>query len=276
MRKIILFLALAATLLGSCGTGDGSGTFIGAHMGGMLGSAIGGLLGGETGSDVGTIFGMAGGAVIGTVIDENKVAKCERERERRHQRAMRRQGIVDDAVFIDLPAPDGMRFAPQPNNTEPADDRVYPFEQTPTTAHTDSLAPAIPDSSARRPAPVARPIVPKDIVELRHPRFEDASNDNRLTRNETGTVVFEVYNNGAVPLYDVVPVVEKTTRNKHIILSPSTTVKRIMPQRGIRYTAYLTADRWLKDGTITLKAYVRIGKRIVSAVQEFNVETHKK
>ena len=68
-------------------------------------------------------------------------------------------------------------------------------------------------------------------------------------------VTFEIFNNGTEPLYNVDPIVEETTGNKHVYISPTLSVQRIDPGKGIRYTALITTDKWLKNGNITLKVY---------------------
>ena len=116
----------------------------------------------------------------------------------------------------------------------------------------------------------------QENVELRNPRFQDDNNDNILVRNEMAKVTFEIFNNGTEPLYNVDPIVEETTGNKHVYISPTLSVQRIDPGKGIRYTALITTDKWLKNGNITLKVYARQGARTLTAIQEFNIPTRKK
>ena len=89
-------------------------------------------------------------------------------------------------------------------------------------------------------------------------------------------MIFEVYNHGKAPLYDVEPTVIDATGNKHIYISPGMHVERIDPGRGIRYTALVKGDNRLKDGMVKLCISVVQGNHAISKVSEFNITTSKK
>ena len=269
-------VATAALLLSSCGGAQGTGMYIGANMGGMLGSAVGGLFGGMNGSNIGTIIGVAGGAAAGGAIAKNK---ADRAQQRPFDSSY--EGVdglysnfngSDVALSSDNSLSSNLVNASYSNN----DDRIYPFESAQAARPQDyNTTQTVTVGQLERKAQPQNERT-RDIVELRNPRFQDDNNDNILVRNEMAKVTFEIFNNGTEPLYNVDPIVEETTGNKHVYISPTLSVQRIDPGKGIRYTALVTTDKWLKNGNITLKVYARQGARTITAIQEFNIPTRKK
>lgn len=276
MKRLVMSVATAALLLSSCGGAQGTGMFVGANMGGMLGSAVGGLFGGMNGSNIGTIIGVAGGAAAGGAIAKNK---AERAQQRPFDSSY--EGVdglysnfngSDVALSSDNSLSSNLVNASYSNN----DDRIYPFGSAQTAQPQDyNTTQTVTVGQLERKAQPQNERT-RDIVELRNPRFQDDNNDNILVRNEMAKVTFEIFNNGTEPLYNVDPIVEETTGNKHVYISPTLSVQRIDPGKGIRYTALVTTDKWLKNGNITLKVYARQGARTITAIQEFNIPTRKK
>ena len=276
MKRLVMSVATAALLLSSCGGAQGTGMFVGANMGGMLGSAVGGLFGGMNGSNIGTIIGVAGGAAAGGAIAKNK---AERAQQRPFDSSF--EGVdglysnfngSDVALSSDNSLSSNLVNASYSNN----DDRIYPFGSAQTAQPQDyNTTQTVTVGQLERKAQPQNERT-RDIVELRKPRFQDDNNDNILVRNEMAKVTFEIFNNGTEPLYNVDPIVEETTGNKHVYISPTLSVQRIDPGKGIRYTALVTTDKWLKNGNITLKVYARQGARTITAIQEFNIPTRKK
>jgi len=276
MKRLVMSVATAALLLSSCGGAQGTGMFVGANMGGMLGSAVGGLFGGMNGSNIGTIIGVAGGAAAGGAIAKNK---AERAQQRPFDSSY--EGVdglysnfngSDVALSSDNSLSSNLVNASYSNN----DDRIYPFGSAQTAQPQDyNTTQTVNVGQLERKAQPQNERT-RDIVELRKPRFQDDNNDNILVRNEMAKVTFEIFNNGTEPLYNVDPIVEETTGNKHVYISPTLSVQRIDPGKGIRYTALITTDKWLKNGNITLKVYARQGARTITAIQEFNIPTRKK
>ena len=276
MKRLVMSVATAALLLSSCGGAQGTGMYIGANMGGMLGSAVGGLFGGMNGSNIGTIIGVAGGAAAGSAIAKNK---AERAQQRPFDSSFEEvDGLYsnfngsDVALSSDNSLSSNLVNASYSNN----DDRIYPFGSAQTAQPQDyNTTQTVTVGQLERKAQPQNERT-RDIVELRKPRFQDDNNDNILVRNEMAQVTFEIFNNGTEPLYNVDPIVEETTGNKHVYISPTLSVQRIDPGKGIRYTALVTTDKWLKNGNITLKVYARQGARTITAIQEFNIPTRKK
>jgi hypothetical protein len=84
-------------------------------------------------------------------------------------------------------------------------------------------------------------------------------------------------NTSSVTAFDVRPLVEDATGNKHVNISPNLRVESIAPHQGIRYTATVLADGRLKDGEIIIRIGIAQGDReITSQTQEFRVPTAKK
>lgn len=243
MKKMMVWAVGATLLLSSCSSYTGAGAYTGAQFGSILGSAIGGISGGPRGSDVGTIIGMAGGAMIGGAIGNAADQKA--------------RGKMDN----DYPSNSGF------DSTNSGDDRIDFDGSDATTGNYEYKQPSSPaDNVYTHSAPT---------VEIRNARFIDADGNDTISRGEMCKVVFEVYNNGLQPVYNVVPTVAEMTGNKHIYISQPICVEKIGAYKGVRYTAMVKADNRLKDGTIKLCCSVLQNGEAISKVTEFNVQTKK-
>lgn len=243
MKKMMVWAVGATLLLSSCSSYTGAGAYTGAQFGSILGSAIGGISGGPRGSDIGTIVGMAGGAMAGATIGNVADRKA--------------RGKMDN----DYPSNSGF------DSTNSGDDRIDFDGSDATTGNYEYKQPSSPaDNVYTHSAPT---------VEIRNARFIDADGDETISRGEMCKVVFEVYNNGLQPIYNVVPTVAEMTGNKHIYISQPVCVEKIEAYKGVRYTAMVKADNRLKDGTIKLCCSVLQNGETISKVTEFNVETRK-
>ena len=222
--------------------------YIGANMGGMLGSAVGGLFGGMNGSNIGTIIGVAGGAAAGGAIAKNK---ADRAQQRPFDSSY--EGVdglysnfngSDVALSSDNSLSSNLVNASYSNN----DDRIYPFGSAQVAQPQDyNTTQTVTVGQLERKAQPQNERT-RDIVELRNPRFQDDNNDNILVRNEMAQVTFEIFNNGTEPLYNVDPIVEETTGNKHgLHFSYIVGYNASTQGKGIRYTALVTTDKWLKE-----------------------------
>lgn len=113
-------------------------------------------------------------------------------------------------------------------------------------------------------------------LEIRNAGIYEKQRDGVLTRGEECTVVFEVYNTSDQTVYDVFPIVEDVTGNKHVSISPNLRIESIAPRQGIRYTASILADRRLKDGEIQVLVGVAQGRQMVeSQTRQFTIPTAK-
>ena len=271
MKKIMLFVAFSSLLLSSCDTYTGSGAYAGATFGSILGSAIGGLSSGPRGSDMGTIIGMAGGAAVGAAIGSQADQKSQQQRESVYRdRSHHDHHSYQDGVY--------QQSSPVYSNdeifdsTNSGDDRIYDFNDRDYTGSYSAQQPVatIPSSTLEE---LGQNYAYSSSLEIMNARFVDSNEDNTLNRNETAKVIFEIRNNGAHTLYDVVPTVIETTGNKHIFISPSVHVESIAPGHVIRYTAMVKADNRLKNGTACFCVSVIQGGKTISKVNQFDIPT---
>lgn len=270
-EKDYAFVACSSLLLSSCDTYTGSGAYAGATFGSILGSAIGGLSGGPRGSDMGTIIGMAGGAAVGAAIGSQADQKSQQQRESVYRdRSHRDHHSYQDGVY--------QQSSPVYSNdeifdsTNSGDDRIYDFNDRDYTGSYSAQQPVatIPSSTLEE---LGQNYAYSSSLEIMNARFVDSNEDNTLNRNETAKVIFEIRNNGAHTLYDVVPTVIETTGNKHIFISPSVHVESIAPGHVIRYTAMVKADNRLKNGTACFCVSVIQGGKTISKVNQFDIPT---
>ncbi len=269
MRKSVLILIASVLLLTSCGTYTGDGLANGAFFGSMIGSMIGGISDGRRGSDIGGLIGMAGGAVVGAVIGSAADEAAAREREEYiRDRELRRNRINDrtrgiDDMDDDEPEDYDGYFDP----TNSGDDRI--------TFDNDTTA-VLPPPPSSYDAPTPRRHHEEGIV-IRHALFRDANGDKVLVAGEECTVTFEILNRTPRPVYDIQPLVYDVMGNKNIHISQNLRVERIMPGKGIRYTATIKADRKLRNGQARIRVGVMQGNvEIDGQTREFVVETRKR
>ncbi len=251
MKKMMALAVGATLLLSSCSSYTGAGAYTGAQFGSILGSAIGGISGGPRGSDIGTIVGMAGGAMVGATIGNAADHKA--------------RGKMDN----DYPSNRGGYDSTNSgfDSTNSGDDRIDFDGGDAATGNYEYKQPSSPaDNVYTHSAPT---------MEIRNARFIDADGDDTISRGEMCKVVFEVYNNGLQPVYNVVPTVAEMTGNKHIYISQPICVEKIGAYKGVRYTAMVKADNRLKYGTIKLCCSVLQNGEAISKVTEFNIETRK-
>lgn len=261
----MMVLAVGATfVLSSCSSYTGAGAYTGAQFGSILGSAIGGISGGPRGSDVGTIIGMAGGAMIGGAIgnaaDQKARGEMEEHREAvKQRRARRNQRMQQD---------DGYQYSNSGfDSTNSGDDRIDFDGGDIASGNYEYKQPSSPADNVYTYSATT--------IEIRNARFMDADGDDMISRGEMCKVVFEIYNNGLQPVYNVVPTVAEMTGNRHIYISQPICVEKIEAYKGVRYTVMVKADNRLKDGTIKLCCSVLQNGEAISKVTEFNVETKK-
>lgn len=279
MKKSILTLSLLALLFSSCATHTGQGALVGAQFGTILGSAIGGISGGWRGHDVGAIVGMAGGAAIGAAVG---AAADQREAERydeyRRERAARRNGGYGGNASVPPPSADSGY-----DGTNSGDDRVD-FGISGPTGEQSATLPATPSAAPQRPAvPADKTVSVEDLqnmrpaIELCNIHFVDQREDGVIHAGEQCKVVFEIMNRSRHTLYDVQPMVNELTGNKHLHVSPNIHVESIAPGTGVRYTATILADRRLKDGEALLRIAVTHHNREDAALtRQYTLQTRRK
>lgn len=258
MKKMMALAVGATLLLSSCSSYTGAGAYTGAQFGSILGSAIGGISGGPRGSDIGTIVGMAGGAMVGATIGN---AADHKARGKMDNDCPSNRGGYDSSDSGYDSSNSGF------DSTNSGDDRIDFDGGNAATGNYEYKQPSSPaDNVYTHSAPT---------MEIRNARFIDADGDNTISRGEMCKVVFEVYNNGLQPVYNVVPTVAEMTGNKHIYISQPICVEKIGAYKGVRYTAMVKADNRLKYGSIKLCCSVLQNGEAISKVTEFNIETRK-
>ena len=305
MKKTAILAMYAVLTVTGCGTYAGSGAYTGASLGSILGSAIGGISGGPRGSDVGTIVGMATGAVIGGAIgnqaDQQRQADYDQYQRDKADRAARRHNQKNNAYDNQGGYSSQGGYCPQSNgqtnngyNGQPGDDRitfdegngeygskgsetdVYNFHSSDYTGSYTAQQPttSLPATSSVEQLTEGMTYMPH--IEIRNARVVDDNQDKVISRGELCKVIFEIYNTGQRPLYDIQPSVVEATGNKQIFISPGMHVERLMPGAGIRYTAMLKAGPRLGDGSVRICLSVLQGDNAISKVTEFEVPTSKK
>lgn len=281
MKKIMIVLAAAALLLSSCGSYEATGAYTGSQFGHVLGSAIGGLAGGWRGHELGSIVGTVGGAAVGAAIgrsadrrQEERVA--ERQQARRAQQARQRQaaaaasGQYDNGQYGNGQY-DNSGYDPQMQG----DDRISfdPVDGFNSTGTTDSYAgtsqlPTLRQGYAATSGPA---------LVVRNAGVYEDQRDGVLTRGEAAKVIFEIVNTSSQPVYDVFPLVEEATGNKHVHISPNLRMESIAPHQAVCYTASLVADRGLRNGQIAVRVGVAQGNSVISSqTRQFTVTTAKR
>jgi outer membrane lipoprotein SlyB len=280
MKRTFIAVMLVSLVLSGCGTYTGSSAYMGGTLGSILGSAIGGIADGPRGSDIGTIVGMAGGAVIGGVLanaQETQRAKdiedYRRDKAERAAARAQRQSVSSNGDYqgYDQDAHTGSGF----DETNSGDDRIYDFTSSDYTGEYSAQQPETSLPMESSVDNIAEGLQYSPSIEIRKARFVDDNQDGMIERGELSKIIFEVVNRGETALYDVQPTVVEVTGNKHIYISPNMHIEKIMPGKGIRYTALVKADNRLKAGTAKFCVSVIQGNKAMSKVSEFNIPTKK-
>ena len=133
------------------------------------------------------------------------------------------------------------------------------------------------DSDTQQPvSSSADNAAPQQKLELRNVVFSDDSHDGVLSGDETGTVVFELFNRSSAMVTDVVPTVQAEKGAGNISISPSIRVESIAPGHGIRYTATVKAGRKVKDGSVKLYVSAMRNGRPLSYTTVVDVPTRRR
>ena len=120
-----------------------------------------------------------------------------------------------------------------------------------------------------------RYVRPQSLM-VRNVAIHEQMRDGMLTRGEEYKVVFEITNNSSEPAYDVYPLVEETSRNRHVFISPNIRIECIPAHQSVRYTATLKADNRLRNGQIQLCVGVAHNNhRLNSQTQCYTINTGK-
>lgn len=281
MNRYAILSLSAVMLLTGCGTYTGSGAITGATFGSVIGSAIGGISGGPRGSDIGTLIGMAGGAVVGGAVGTQADKKQQEYREvsdarfERKYREHREAATRGNDVYYDRSGEyyeDGSGFDPEGRG----DDVLYDFNGSDYTGDYTATSPKDVVPSIRYDNIKTTERRTDKPLEVRNARFVDDNQDRSINPGELSKVIFEVYNKSSEPVYDVQPMVVETTGNKRIHISNTIHVEKILPGKGVRYTAMVKADKRLKNGSVAFQVYAVRGNNVMASnVIEFRIQTVK-
>lgn len=270
MKKGLIIATSAVIMFSSCGTYTGSGAYVGSTLGSILGSAIGGISDGPRGSDVGTIIGMAGGAIIGAAIgsaaDKKEAEQWERYEQRRAERKQRQNDTRSYEETDDYDS--GF------DESNSGDDRIYDFNGSEYTGSYSAQQPT--ESAMSSNDRIASGISGGFPLEIRNARFVDDNKDKVINGGELCKVIFEVVNVSNQTLYDVQPVVAEVSGLKHLAISPSIHIEKLLPGKKIRYTALVQAGKRIKNSTAKIcLSVVQGNNNVVAKITEFNIPTRK-
>ena len=264
MKKVLIFAIGACLLMSSCGSYEATGAYTGGQFGHVLGSAIGGIAGGwrghEIGSLIGTIGGAAAGAAIGAAADRQQQQRYEdrvaavRSQQARQRESVRNNSGYDQQGYGQDYGDSG--YDPQMRG----DDRIV-FDDG--SSNTPGMGQRFGNNAGA-------------ALVIRNVGIYEDVRDGRLTRGEKCTVIFEIANNTDAPIYDVYPLVEEATGNRHIHISSNVRVESIAPHQAIRYTATLMADNGLRNGQIEVRVGVAQGNNVIkSQTKQYFVPTSR-
>lgn len=266
MRSKVFILSLASVLALSSCTTTGSGALTGSMFGGIIGSCIGGIGGGPRGSDIGTLVGMAVGAGAGAAIG------AAAEKQEREQFEAHRDAIYQGREYPDVNgnvtredeqyANNNVRKTPEANtgySADPVYDDVITMETSPQTTS--------PQTTSPQPSPKGE----GEAISISNARFINDAGTTHIAKGELVKIAFEIRNVSDHDIANIVPYIQETTGNSHLIISPSTLIERLPTRGALRYTAYVSAETSLRKGTAHFMLSVISGDKTISNVIEFDV-----
>lgn len=245
LRPIVYILA-PLFLLSSCGS-TSEGVFTGMSFGGMIGSAIGGISGGWRGHDAGLLIGMAAGGVAGAAV-ANAAQQQDREYVRSHYASLRKSGVE----YTENSVPEYQR-----SETPQYDDRIV--------MQTDS---AVTDKTFSADATTANEGY---SIVIENVEFIGVDGKDYIDKGDLCRIAFDIRNVTDGIFYNVVPSVEETTKNKRVLVSPNITLEQLGPHKALRYTAFVSAQKNLKEGTAHFKLTVLSAGVLLSNTVEFTI-----
>ena len=113
-------------------------------------------------------------------------------------------------------------------------------------------------------------------VKVTNIRFIDDNRNHIIDAGECCKLVFDLVNEGEVPVYNVVPVIEELNGMKHLVVSPSVQVAYMAVGERIRYTATVIGGKRLKTGEAVFRVYTTESNGLVSEIREFPLPTAKR
>lgn len=107
-------------------------------------------------------------------------------------------------------------------------------------------------------------------------RFIDANRNHIIDAEEDSKLVFDLLNEGPVPLYHVTPVVEEISGMKHLLISPSVSISYMDVGDRIRYTVTVRGGRRLRTGQVQFRVYASESSGTTTSVHTFQLPIQKR
>lgn len=132
------------------------------------------------------------------------------------------------------------------------------------------------DSSCYDETPYYEDMPPASGLQIVNLRFIDENRNHVIDAEEESKLVFDIVNNGDVPAYNVLPIIEEVSGMKHLLVSPSAQIAYMPVGNRIRYTATIRGEKRLKEGQADFRVYATESNGAVTEVHEFSLLTQKR
>lgn len=132
------------------------------------------------------------------------------------------------------------------------------------------------NSSRYDESPYYEDMPPASSLQIVNLRFIDENRNHVIDAEEESKLVFDIVNNGDVPAYNVLPIIEEVSGMKHLVISPSTQIAYMPVGNRIRYTATIRGEKRLKEGQADFRVYATESNGAVTEVHEFSLPTQKR
>ena len=255
ITRIFVFL-MSGVMFASCSS-IGSGAAGGAMFGGMIGSAIGGIAGGYHGSNLGTLIGMAGGAAGGAAIG---AAAEKREQRLYDNQEMQYDGTPYDNRQYGNIKEDEYHYVIQTSDPAQQDYNKQPMQQNIDIKQLQAAEKMLENT-------VTEPIVIENVEFI----GKDGNAGIHIGKGDLVKIAFDFRNTQKKTFMNVMPMVEETTKNKYLLISPAITIESIGPTKALRYTAFVSAQKNLKGENAHFVLYINSEGVTMSNKVEFDV-----
>lgn len=238
MKNYLIPILAALITLSSCSSySEWSRGTTGAYLGSMFGSLIGDIVGGHRGSDIGALVGGAAGAAAG-------VASAKAEKEKRENAYNR----------------DNDRYQDRNDRHHNRHDDVYTYDNDIYYGNGHDYS-------------YSAPTTPSAYLDVQNVVFADYNNNRIFEAGETAYITFEIRNHCDRPLHNVAPII--TCDNHRVKISPTATIAKIEPGRGMRYKAAVIAQTNIRSGMATFTIGFAAGNNRVETVKSFRINVRR-
>ena len=108
------------------------------------------------------------------------------------------------------------------------------------------------------------------VIRIKNAEFHNTEGTKHISRGETVSISFEIHNATNDVVTNIVPIVQETSGNKRLSVSPAILLETLGAKKAVRYTAFITAQDNLKTGTAHFSIKVTDGTGIVSNTMEIS------